>query len=152
MTRLSSRAPVENQGLVARHVTSAPSFSATTFSVKMLVVRLPSWPPPVVVVVTSPLLLIGSPSSSHTIFAGGYEPHASHRKGTGWPAVSRSFGVTIFTFNGFTFREQRWKWELLLFAIGYGPIAICWVSIVSLSPGPLALLSSHGLRKGWEII
>ena len=70
---------MENQGFVALHVTSAPSFSATTFSVRMLVVRLPSWA--VVVVVTSPFLM-GSPSSSHVSLAGGYDPHASHRKGT----------------------------------------------------------------------
>lgn len=38
MIRLSSMAPPENQGLDARHVSSALSFSEVTFNVKMLVV------------------------------------------------------------------------------------------------------------------
>jgi len=40
--RLSSMAPPENQGFVARHVSSALSFSDVTFRVRMLVVILPS--------------------------------------------------------------------------------------------------------------
>lgn len=36
--RLSSMAPPENQGLDARHVSSALSFSEVTFNVKILVV------------------------------------------------------------------------------------------------------------------
>jgi len=40
--RLSSMAPPENQGFVARHVNSALSFSDVTFNVKMLVVILAS--------------------------------------------------------------------------------------------------------------
>lgn len=40
--RLSSMAPPENQGLVARQVSSALSFSEVTFSVRMLVVMLAS--------------------------------------------------------------------------------------------------------------
>lgn len=42
MMRLSSMAPPENQGFDARHVSSALSFSAVTFSVRMLVVMLAS--------------------------------------------------------------------------------------------------------------
>jgi len=42
MMRLSSMAPPENQGFVARHVSSALSFSDVTFRVRMLVVILPS--------------------------------------------------------------------------------------------------------------
>lgn len=42
MIRLSSTAPPENHGFVARHDSSAPSFSAVTRSVSMLDVRFAS--------------------------------------------------------------------------------------------------------------
>uniref|UniRef100_A0A182Q8G4 Uncharacterized protein n=1 Tax=Anopheles farauti TaxID=69004 RepID=A0A182Q8G4_9DIPT len=123
--RLSSIAPPENHGLDARHVSSAPSFSAVTRSVSMLEVRLESWwkgkirpetrgingriTPPIGALLTllsvctvMSALRSGSPSSSHTILAAGNEPHDSHRIGTGRPAVSSSFGDIIFTRSGFT--------------------------------------------------
>uniref|UniRef100_A0A2M4D980 Putative secreted protein n=1 Tax=Anopheles darlingi TaxID=43151 RepID=A0A2M4D980_ANODA len=64
----------------------------------MLEVRLASLPS-VCTVVSA--LRSGSPSSSHTIFAAGKEPQASHLIGTGRPAVSSSFADTIFTRSGF---------------------------------------------------
>lgn len=96
---LSSSAPLENQGFVDRHVNSAPSFSADTLSVSILDVKLASAPS--LFTVTSPCR-IASPSMSHVTFAGGNEPQVSHRMGVGRPAVSNSFGVTIFTLIGFT--------------------------------------------------
>lgn len=92
-------APFENQGFVDLQLSSAPSFSAETLSVRMLDVKLASAPS--LFTVTSACRM-ASPSMSQTIFAGGYEPHDSHRIGVGRPAVSNSFGVTIFTLIGFT--------------------------------------------------
>lgn len=96
---LSSSAPFENQGFVDRHVNSAPSFSAETLSVRMLDVKLASDPSEFTV---TSACRMASPSNSHVTFAGGYEPHVSQRIGVGRPAVSNSFGVTIFTLIGFT--------------------------------------------------
>lgn len=97
--RLSSSAPLENQGFVDRHVNSAPSFSAETLSVSILDVKLASAPSLFTVMSAC---RIASPSMSHVTFAGGYEPQVSQRIGVGRPAVSNSFGVTIFTLIGFT--------------------------------------------------
>lgn len=96
---LSSSAPLENQGFVERHVSSAPSFSAETLNVRMLDVKLAS--DPSLFTVTS-ACRIASPSKSQSTLAGGYEPHVSQRIGVGRPAVSSSLGVTIFTLIGFT--------------------------------------------------
>lgn len=105
---LSSSAPFENHGFDDLHVNSAPSFSAETRNVNILAVRFESTPS--LFTVTS-AWRIGSPSMSHVTFAGGYEPHVSHRIGSGRPAVSNSFGVTIFTLIGFTERRLRkWNW------------------------------------------
>lgn len=101
---LSSSAPFENQGFVERHVNSAPSFSAETRNVRMLDVKLASAPS--LLDVTSACRMT-SPSMSQITFAGGYEPHVSHLIGVGRPAVSNSFGVTIFTLIGFTERANK---------------------------------------------
>lgn len=120
MIRLSSTAPPENHGFVARHDSSAPSFSAVTRSVSMLDVRFAScqerkknvWRKstsgsPANLTLLSlctvmSALRSGSPSSSQTILAAGKEPHDSHLIGMGRPAVSSSFGVTILARSGFT--------------------------------------------------
>ena len=103
---LSSSAPLENHGFVDLQVISAPSFSAETLSVSILDVKLASAPSLFEVMSAC---RIGSPSMNHITFAGGYEPHVSHRIGVGRPAVSNSFGVTIFTLIGFTGWGRNWK-------------------------------------------
>jgi hypothetical protein len=106
---LSSSAPFENQGFDDRHVNSAPSFSADTLNVKILDVKFESAAS--LFTVTS-ACLNGSPSSNHVTFAAGNDPHVSHRIGVGRPAVSNSFGVTIFTLIGFTISnssEKYWR-------------------------------------------
>lgn len=65
----------------------------------MLEVKLASAPS--LCTVTSPCRM-ASPSMSQVTLAGGKEPHVSQRIGVGRPAVSNSFGVTIFTLIGFT--------------------------------------------------
>jgi len=109
---LSSSDPFENQGFDDLHVNSAPSFSADTLNVKILDVKFESAAS--LFTVTS-ACLNGSPSSSHVTLAAGKEPHVSQRIGVGRPAVSNSFGVTIFTLIGFTISnssEEYWRIEL----------------------------------------
>jgi hypothetical protein len=101
---LSSSAPFENHGFDDLHVSSAPSFSADTRSVRMLDVKFASMPS--LFDVTSACRM-ASPSSSHVTFAGGYEPHVSQRIGVGRPAVRSSLAVTIFTLIGFTEKNNN---------------------------------------------
>lgn len=61
----SSIDPLENQGLAALQINSAPSFSADTRNIKIVDVRLASLPS--LLTVTS-AFRIGSPSNNHVTF------------------------------------------------------------------------------------
>lgn len=100
--RLSSMAPLRNQGFIALHVSSRPSNSGRTLNDNMLVVTFDAETTEASEVVAISAWRMVSPSSSHITFAAGCEPHVSHLMNATRPVDKISFGVTISTFKGFT--------------------------------------------------